>query len=48
MDFIEKNTTVFTKLIQYLDNKSLSLVMRDAKNNDPLTEKFGAHCPIYW
>ena len=33
MDFIEKNATVFTKLIQYLDDKSLSLVIRDAWDN---------------
>ena len=32
MDFIEKNATVFTELIQYLDNRSLSLVMRDARD----------------
>ena len=25
--------TIFTELIQYLDNKSLSLLMRDAKDN---------------
>ena len=33
MDFVEKNATIFAKLIQYLDNKSLSLVIRDAWNN---------------
>ena len=33
MDFIEKNATVFTELIQYLDDKSLSLVIRDARDN---------------
>ena len=33
MDFVKKNATVFTKLIQYLDDKSLSLVMRDARDN---------------
>ena len=33
MDFVEKNATVFTKLIQFLDDSSLSLVMRDAKGN---------------
>ena len=33
MDFVEKNATIFTKLIQYLDNKSLSLVTRDAQDN---------------
>ena len=32
MDFVEKNATVFTELVQYLDDKSL-LVMRDAKDN---------------
>ena len=34
MDFVEKNATVFAELIQYLDNKSLSLVIRDAQNNE--------------
>ena len=29
IDFIEKNTTVFAELIQYLDDESLSLVIRD-------------------
>ena len=33
MDFVEKNATVFAELIQYLDNKSLSLVIRDAWDN---------------
>ena len=33
MDFIEKNATIFTKLIQYLDDKSLSLVIRDTWDN---------------
>ena len=33
MDFVEKNATIFAKLIQYLDNKSLSLLIRDAQNN---------------
>ena len=33
MDFIEKNVNVFTKLIQYLDDKSLSLVIRDVWDN---------------
>ena len=33
MDFIEKNATVFAELIQHLDNKSLSLVIRDARDN---------------
>ena len=33
MDFVEKNTTIFAVLIQYLDNKSLSLVIRDRKDN---------------
>ena len=32
MNFIEKNATFF-KLMQYLDNKSLSLVIRDARDN---------------
>ena len=31
MDFVEKNDAVFTELIQYLDDKCLSLVIRDAK-----------------
>ena len=33
MDFVDKNITVFAKLIQYLSNKSLSLAMKDAKAN---------------
>ena len=33
IDFVGKNTTVFTEVIQYLDDKSLSLVMRDAQDN---------------
>ena len=33
MDFVEKNATVFTELIQYLDDKSVSLMMRDAQDN---------------
>ena len=33
IDFVEKNATVFTKLIQYSDNKSLSLVIRDTRDN---------------
>ena len=33
IDFVEKNTTVFAELIQYLDDKSLSLVIRDAWDN---------------
>ena len=33
MDFIEKNATIFAKLIQYLDDKSFSLVIRDAQDN---------------
>ena len=33
MDFVEKNATVFAKLIQYFDYKVLSLVMKDAKDN---------------
>ena len=32
MDFVEKKT-VFAELIQYLDNKSLSLVIRNAQYN---------------
>ena len=33
MDFVEKNATIFAKLIQYLNDKSLSLVIRDAQEN---------------
>ena len=33
MVFVEKNATVYTELIQYLDDKSLSLVIRDAWDN---------------
>ena len=33
MDFVEKNGSVFAKLIQYLDDKTLSLVIRDARDN---------------
>ena len=33
VDFIEKNATVFAELIQFLDDKSLSLVIRDARDN---------------
>ena len=33
MDFVEKNSTVFSELIQCLDDRSLSLVMKDAKDN---------------
>ena len=31
--FVEKSETVFAELIQYLDNKSLSFVNRDARDN---------------
>ena len=34
MDFVEKNATIFAKLILYLDNKSLSIVIRDAQDNE--------------
>ena len=34
MDFVEKNATVFAELIQYLDDKSLLLVIRDARDNE--------------
>ena len=37
MDFVEKNATMFAELIQYLDDSSLSLVMRDAKDNERKT-----------
>ena len=33
IDFVEKNATAFTELIQYLDDRSLFLVIRDAQNN---------------
>ena len=33
IDFVEKNATVFAELIQNLDDKSQSLVLRDAQNN---------------
>ena len=33
IDFVEKNTTVFAELIQYLDDKNLSLVIKDAWDN---------------
>ena len=33
IDFIEKNAAAFVELIQYLDNKSLPLVIRDARDN---------------
>ena len=33
MDFIEKNATIFAELIQYLDDKSLLLVIRDVRDN---------------
>ena len=33
MDFIEKNATVFAELIQYLNDKSLSLVIKNVKYN---------------
>ena len=33
MGFVEKNATVFAELIQYLDSKSLSLAIRDARDN---------------
>lgn len=32
-DFMEKNATVFAELIQFLDDRSLSLIMREAKDN---------------
>ena len=33
IDFVEKNVTVFAHLIQYLDDISLSIVIRDALDN---------------
>ena len=33
MDFEEKNATIFAEFIQYLDDKSLSIVIRDAWDN---------------
>ena len=32
-NFVKKNATAFAPLIQYLDDRSLSLVMWDAKDN---------------
>ena len=32
-NFVEKNATAFSKLIQYLDDKSLSSVIRDTRDN---------------
>ncbi len=32
-DFMERNATVFAELIQFLDDRSLSLIMREAKDN---------------
>ena len=34
MDFVEKNAAVFAKLIQYLNDKSLSLVIRNAQDEE--------------
>ena len=34
MDFVEKNATVFSELIQYMDDKKLSLVIRDARDKE--------------
>ena len=33
IDFVEKNATAFVKLIQHLDDKSVSLAIRDAQDN---------------
>ena len=33
INFVEKNATVFAELLQYLDDKSLSFVIRDACDN---------------
>ena len=44
MDFVEKNATVFAELIQYLDDKSLSLVIRDTKHCKVLVCKFKQIC----
>ena len=33
IDLVEKNAIVFTELIQYLDDKSLSLVIGDTRYN---------------
>ena len=32
-DFVEKNATVFAELIQFLDDTSLSLIIREAQDN---------------
>ena len=34
IDFVEKNATVFAELIQYLDDKNILFVIRDARVND--------------
>ena len=33
IDFVEKDATDFAELSQYLDGKSLSLVIREAQDN---------------
>ena len=33
MDIVEKNVNVFAKFIQYLDDKGLSIVIRDTQDN---------------
>ena len=37
MDFLEKNATIFGELIQCLDDRSLSSVMKDTKDNGQKT-----------
>ena len=32
MDFVKKNATILAEFIQYFDDKSLSLVIRDAQD----------------
>ena len=41
MDFVKKSVTVFAALIQYLDDKSLSLVIRDARENERIYSSKG-------
>ena len=34
MDFVEKDATICAEFIPYLDDKSLSFIMRDTKDNN--------------
>ena len=51
IDFVEKNATVFAELIQYLDGKGLSLVIRGAQDNIKRTlfvkRKAKSYFPLY-